>query len=417
MSEQLKIRLENVEDWLKRETFSITQPIQDEAKKVVNNVKSRLDGIREISEKMLENSEKEMLKGSPKTYRRARTVSKLTQKTLEILDNANIPDEISYENLQTLHGNLEKLISAIGQERVKWFPYIEPYFIFDRRRFDMALKRLVDSLGELRSFSSNKYAKIKDAEEALSLIGKIVGMLDELDELEKQKKQMELERKTLEKEIDEKKEKLSQIQDQGEVSELSEVNEEIEELEKQVKYNLRHLQKPFLKLQSLITTSKCSLPPDEANLLNEYLKNPFMAFVTEEEDYPLLKRILKGLEDAINQRKLKLKGSRLRKAQEQIKNILYHDALDSLCQNGKRALLRRQQLSTSTTISTFKKESEQIQRELEELGKRKNLVDSRWSLLDAEHGKTHEKIKVIKEELEEGVLELTGKAIDIILED
>ena len=414
MSEPVKIRLEELEEWLKQKTSFITQPIQDESRKVVNNVKSRLDGIREISEKMLESSEKEMLKSNPKTYRRAKAVSKLSQNTLEILDNTDIPDEISHENLQTLHGNLGKTISAIGQERMKWFHFIEPYFIFDRRRFDMALKRAADSVGELRSFSSSKYMKIKDVEEALSTTGKIVGMLNELDELERHKKQMELERKTLEKEIDEKEMKLSQMQDQGEVSELSKVNEETEELKKQVKHNLRHLQKPFLKLQSLITSSKHSLPPNEANKLDEYLKNPFMAFVDEEEKYPLLKRTLQGMEDAMNQGKLKLKGSRLRKAQEQMKNILYRDALDSLYQNCKIAFLRREQLLTSTTISTFKMESEQVQRDLEELKKRKSLADSRGALFNEEHTKTREKIETLKKELEESILELTGKTIDII---
>lgn len=416
MSEPFKIRLEELEEWLKQETFSITQPIKDEAIKLVNNVKSRLDGIKEISEKMLENSEKEMSKSNPKTYRRARVVYKLTQKTLEILDNTNVPDEISYENLQILHENLEKTISAIGQERGKWFPHIGPYFIFDRRRFDLALRRTVDLLRELSNFSSNEYMKIKDVEEALSIISKIVGMLDELDELEKRKERIELRRKNLEKRIDEKQKEISIFQDQREVSELSQVNEEIEELKGQVKRDLRHLQKPFLKFQSLILSSKYSLTTDEANKLNEYLKNPFMAFATEEEKYPLLKRILQRVEDAINQRKLKLKSSRLRKAQEQIKNIIQRDALDSLQQNCKAAFLRRQQLLTSQTISTFKKESEQIQRDLKELQKRKNLVDSRWALLDAEHKKTREKIENLKQEVKESISESTGKAIDIISE-
>ena len=416
MSEPFKIRLEELEEWLKKETLSITQPIKDEAIKLVNNVKGKLDGIREINEKMLENSEKEMLKSNPKTYRRAKVVSKLTQNVLEILDNSTIQDEISYEKLQMLHGNLEKMISAIGQERGKWFPYIGPYFIFDRRRFDIALKRTVDILGELRSFSSSEYVKVKDVEEALSMISKIVGLLDELDELEKRKRRIESRIKAHEKEIDETQKKISLIQDQSEVSELSQVNEEIKELKKQVKHRLRHLQKPFLKFQRLIRNSKYSLAPNEANKLDEYLRNPFMAFAAEEEKYPLLKRILQGMEDATNQRKLKLKGSRLRKAQEQMQNILHGDTLDSLHQNCKATFLRRKQLLTSKTISTFKKETEQIQKSLGELKKRKNLVDSRWALLDGEHRKTREKIETLKQELEEDVLEVTGKTIDIILE-
>jgi len=416
MSDPVKIRLEELEEWLKQETFSVTQPIKNEATKLVNDVKGRLDGIREISEKMLENGEKEMLKSNPKTYRRARVVSKLSQTTLEILDDTEIPDEISYENLQALHGNLGKTISAIGQERGKWFRYIEPYFIFDRRRFDFALKRAVDSLSELRSFSSSRYVKIKEVEEALSMVSKIVGMLNESGELEKHRKRTELRRKTLEKEIEEKQKEISLIQDQSEVSELSRVNEEIEELKRQVKHSLRHLQKPFLKFQSLVGSSEHSLLPNEASKLDEYLKSPFMAFATEEEKFPLLRRILQGLEDTINQRKLKLKSSRLRKAQEQIKNILHGDELDSLHQDCKTALLRRQSLLTSKTISTFEKESEQIKKDLEELKKRENLVDSRCAFLDEEHRKTQEKIEALKKELEESIRELTGKAINIILE-
>jgi len=415
MSKPFQIRLEELEEWLKQETFSITQPIKDEAIKLVNTVKSRLDGIREISEKMSENSEKEMLKSNPKTYRRAKVVSKLTQNVLEILDNSIIPDEISYENLQMLHGNLDKTISAIRQERGKWFPYIGPYFIFDRRRFDIALKRTVDMLGELHSFSSNEYMKVKNVEEALSIIDKIVDLLDELDELERRKKRIESRIKAHEKEIDETQKKISLIRDQSEVSELSQVNEEIKELKKQVRHRLRHLQKPFLKFQRLIRSSKYSLAPNEANKLDEYLKNPFLAFATEEEKYPLLKRILQGMEDAINQRKLKLKGSRLRKAQEQMQNILHRDTLDSLHQNCKATFSRRRQLLTSKTISTFKKETEQIQKSLQESKKRKNLVDSRWALLDTEQRKNLKKIETLKQELEEDVLELTAKAINIIL--
>ena len=416
MSEPFEIRLEELEEWLKQETLSITQPLEDEAKKLVANVEGKLDGIRDISEKMLGNSEKEMAKGSPKTYRRAKAVSKFTQKTLEILDSTNVPYEISYEDLELLYENLEKTISAIEQERAKWVRYIEPYFILDRRRFDIALKRSIDSLGELQSFFSDEYVKVKNVEEALSVIHRIVGTLHEINATEKRKKLTESRKKELEKEIEENQKEIAVFQDQSEVSELSKVNEEVKELKKQMKHNIRHLQKPFLKFQRLIRSSKYSLAPNEASKLDEYMKNPFTAFATEEEKYPLLKSILRGMEDAIDQRKLKLKGSRLRKAEKQIQRILHKGTLDSLHQNCKAKFLRRRQLLTSKTISTFKKETEQIQGHLEELRKRKKLVDSRWTLLDVDQRKNRKKIEIQKQELEENILELTTKAIDVILE-
>jgi len=55
---------------------------------------------------------------------------------------------------------------------------------------------------------------------------------------------------------------------------------------------------------------------DESEKLNEYLTKPFMAFVTEDEGCPVLKRILQKMEGAIAKGKIKLKSSRLRKAQK-----------------------------------------------------------------------------------------------------
>jgi len=415
MSEPFEIRLKELEEWLKQETLSITQPLKGEAKKLVTNVEGKLDGIRDISEKMLGNSEREMSKSSPKTYRRAKAVSKLTQKTLEILDSASIPDEISYEDLELLYEDLDKTISAIGQERAKWVRYIEPYFILDRRRFDVALKRTVDSLGELQSFFSNEYVKVKDVEEALSAINKIVGMLDELDGVEKRKKLIESRRRELEREIAEKQKEITVFQDQSEVSELSKVNEEIKDLKKQMKHNVRHLQKPFLKFQKLTRSSKYDLSSNEADKLTEYLKKPFVAFATEEEKYPLLKNILQRMEDAINEKKMKLKSSRLRKAQEQMENILHRGTLDSFHKNCKTTFLRKQYLLTSKTVSTYRKESEQIRVDLKTLKKRKSLVNSRLAILDNTYRKTREKIESSKRELEEDAQELTGKPINIIL--
>ena len=89
-----------------------------------------------------------------------------------------------------------------------------------------------------------------------------------------------------------------------------------------MKHTLRHLQKPFLKFQSLVQSPSYSLFLDATRKLGEYLSNPFEALATEEEGYPMLRRVLQKMDDAIAQGKLKLKKSRLRKAKDQIDNIL-----------------------------------------------------------------------------------------------
>lgn len=416
MSEALEIKLEDLKTWLEREATSIMQPLKSEGKKLTANLNSRLEDFDSVCESFLENSEKEMLKNSPKTYRRAKAAYKLLEKTLDIIDKISVPEEISFESVQRLCDDLDKAFTSVGQERWKWFRVVEPYFIFDRRKFDITLKRAADSHGELKNFLTHKYTKVKDAEATFSSVDKLKQTLDESKELDKSKEQMNLQSLSLEKEINEIQKKISLLQSKSEVSELVELNQEIEELAKKVKHSLHHLRKPLIKLQNLAQSSKIAIPLEEAKKLAEYLSKPFTAFATENDGYPLLKSILRKLNEVTNQGRLKLKSSRLRKAHERIEDALYKDNLISLQQTCKEAFSRRQQLLASEVIAIFQKEREQIQENLREIQKKKNFVDSRKTFLETEQKKTLEKIENQKSELEKQILKLSNTNVHVILE-
>jgi hypothetical protein len=413
MSKTLEIPLENLKEWLKQETNPIIEPLKAGGTNKLNNIRNKLDDLKENCEKLFDDSENEMLKSNPKTYRRAREAYRLARNILETIDTIIIPDEVSQQSLQTLCEDFKKMLSAIGRERAKRYPRISPYFIIDRRRLDIALKRTADSYEELRAFLSNEYTTVKTVEEAFSKTDKLLKSIDGLSRVEEQKKKIELKREALEKKIVESKQEIALIEERDEAGELDKINQKIKELEDKVKYNLRHLQKPFLKFQILARSLKYSLPLDEAEKLNEYLSDPFMAFITEDEGYPMLKRILEKMEDTIAKGKIKLKSSRLRKAKTQMNAILRNDALISLHRSCKEAFSQRQQLLTSEAVVTLKNRLAHFQNVLKELQKQKEFMDSRNAILNSEHKKIVEKIKNQKRELEKTIVELTNKNVQI----
>jgi len=415
MSEKVEIPLKDLGKWLEQEILSMVEPLKAEGKTLLDNLRGKLDDVQETCDKLLEDAEKEMMKGVRKTYRRARILAKLAKNFLEMIDKVTIPDQISSESLHVVCQDLEKILATMGRERWKWFPVISPYFIIDRRRFDVALKRAADSLKELRDFSSNKYAKAENVEKAFFIIDKLRQSSIELDEAKEYMRKTELRRGTLEKKIAENQQKITSIQSKSEVVDLVRIDEEIEELEKKVKHNLRYFQKPFIKFQTLAWGPSYPLPPDELKKLGEYLSNPFEAFATEPEGYPTLKRILQKMEDAIVKGKLKLKSSRLRKARDQIDSVLNKDSLALLHQNCKEVLFQRQQLLTSGIIAESRSELTQLQEDLKDLLKWKELLESRGSVLEDKIRKTLEKIEEQKKELEKAILELTGKNVQISL--
>lgn len=415
MAETLEIPLKELKTWLEEETSSTLEPIRAEGTNLLNNARTKLQELGDSSEKMLETSEKEMLKNSPKTYRRARTAYKLARDVLEALDELDITDNITHESLRILCDNLEKTLVAIDRERARRFRQISPYFIFDRRRFDSALKKTADSFKELQDFSLHGYARAKAMEDSIARIGKLSKSIDALDKVEKQKSQVNSRTKDVEKKISETERRIASIGSEDEVSELAQTRQEIEELEKSLTRNLRHLEKPFVKFQKLVQSPAYRLPLSETKKLSQYMQNPFEALATEEKGYPQLRTVIQGMIDAIAKGKLRLKKSRWRKAQEQIKEILDKNSLTALHESCSEAFSKRQRLLASEAVAVSRMRRTKLERNLDRLEKQKKLADSRLAVLERRYNAELEDIENQRKDLENAVFEITDKMIKVTL--
>ncbi|NIO38523.1 hypothetical protein GTO27_12625, partial [Candidatus Bathyarchaeota archaeon] len=211
MAETLEIPLKELKTWLEEETSSTLEPIRAEGTNLLNSAKSKLEELGDSTERMLEASEKEMVKNSPKTYRRARTAYKFARDVLETIDELDITDDITHESLRTFCDDLEKALVAIDRERARRFRQIVPYFIFDRRRFDIALKRATDSFKELQDFSLHGYGRAKAVEDSTVTIGKLFKSIDELEKFQSRKSQVQSRMKDVEKKIGETERRIASI--------------------------------------------------------------------------------------------------------------------------------------------------------------------------------------------------------------
>ena len=416
MSDTLEIPLNAIEEWLDKETTSLVEPLRADAKKLLEDTQSKLEDLLETCDKLLDDAEKEIAKGSRKTYRRAKFLHKLAGKFSDLIEEVTIPEEISGKSLNQTSEQIEKTLKTIGKERTKWFRAIAPYFIMSRRRFDVALKRADDSFRNLTDFLSEEYAKAESAESVSSRIEELRQSLTEIGESEKAKEARKQKKELIEKNIAKNQQKVQAIQTKGEVVELAQLNERIEELTDTVKHDLRHLQKPLLKFQTLVNSPGYSLFPEATKKLDEYLTNPFEALATEKEGYPLLRSILQKIDAALDNKKLKLKPSRLRKAKDQIDSILNKTALVSFHQNCSEALSKKNELSTSGTISESRDERARLQNRLKDLQKRKRLLEARDARFEKQHKEARMRVDKQKRALEKIVSDLSDKNVQILID-
>jgi len=416
MSETLEIPLKAVNEWLHKETTSIFEPIKIDAKKSLDEIQSKLEDLSEACNKLLDDAEKEMAKGSRKTYRRAKFLYKLADNFYKLINEVSIPEDISGEILNDTSEQIKKILGTIGQEKTKWFRAISPYFIMSRRRFDVALKRADDSFQNFTDFLSVDYAKAELAEGVSSKVEEIRYSLTKLTEAEMGNESRKQKKQLVENKIIENQQKLQATQSKGEVVELAQLNERIKELTESVKHQLRHIQKPFLKFQTLVNSPGYSLFPEAVSKLDEYLANPFDALATEKVGYPLLKSILQKIDTALDNKKMKLKPSRLRKAKDQISSILNKTALVSLHKDCSEALNKKRALVTLDIIRMSRDERASLHDRLKDLQQRRRLLDAKDYRFNKEHKEALKRVDKQKKALEKIVSELSNKRVQILLD-
>ncbi len=411
----VEIRLLEVKQWLSKDIEHTIEPLQEKARNLLKEIKERVSDAIDSSQKIQQNSQSEMDKGNPKTYRFARNANKFAENLINTFNALKLSDSTEYESFRVFSDELEKTCANADQLRRNAYPYISPYFIFDRRRLDVFIKRLYDISKELRSFMTSKYAVIKTADEANSHVDKLAQTLGDIKQNEERLNQTQEKMLFIEKRITETKEKLFQIRSRNEFSELAKLDQRTKELRAEVKHRLRHLQKPFYKLQSLSRSGEVAVPPDEIRKLEEYLQDPLVALAAEDNGYSTLRSILTKLDSTIAQGKLKLKTQRLRKAEDQINAVIGKNSLDQLQKNGQETLAQRKQLLSSETTRTLQSELLQLQGQLETLQKDYELITARNKALKNDQMKLTERTEHLRKELEEKVLELTQKNVHVAL--
>jgi len=270
------------------------------------------------------------------------------------------------------------------------------------------------TLAELNDFVTKEYIKTKTIEETFHLIDELSKLENHLSQINVQLENLKMERTPLEKEIAELEQNTHTLESEGPIDKLKLVDAEIDSLSNEIKHSLRHLQKPFIKIQALsIQGGGSGLTPDQLNKLGQYLEKPFEALSSEKEGYPILKEILEKLSRLLAEDKLKLKADKARKAEQTTIDILKHDSLASLQIRCREMATRKQQILDSTKLEEIKRNLSAFQNQIEQLKARKASVESHETFRENERAAMKEKLSNQKHTIEKNVLSFLGKKVQI----
>jgi hypothetical protein len=414
LSEIQRIPSSGIKRWLEKKEGSTFTPIHTKAEKLRDEMKKELDGLLQSSKMLYENSGKEIEKRNMKTYRRARALNKLARLFTERIQAVNSPEQVTYD---TMHGFTQKTQDAILATDLdirNWFPRISPFFIIDRRRFQLSFERAKEELKEVNGFMTKEYVKTKTLEETFLFADKLQNLEQHQKNLTSQKTRIGTEEESINNIITELQRRISDLKCKGDISKLSQTSAEIDALNIEVKRSMQHLQKPFLKLQSLsLHGGGSGLTHEEVEKLGEYLTDPFESLAKEAPGHPLLKAIILKLQKALEEHKLKLKPEKVRKAEQTIDSILNKLSIVDLHQKCKDARTRKKQLQESGEVAETEKELSKLGEQVEEQERKRRVLESERVTIDQNLRKTLEDIERYKNEMEKNILSLTNERVII----
>jgi hypothetical protein len=415
LSQTVKFSSEQIKTWLETETSSILPPVQKQAQKLLNEMSQSLQSLSETSKMLLDNSAKEIEKRNMRIYNRARALNKLARLFIDRIRKVTIPEHVSYDSLNNLSQETQKVFNVIEIDIRNWFPRISPFFILDRRKFLTVYEKSKLTLSTLTDFLTKDYIKTKTLEETFHLITELQTLEGQSQDLESQKESLKKERLLLENEMAELEKKATEVKDKGTINHLRLVEAEAENLNAELKHALRHLQKPFVKMQALaIGGGGAYLTPDELKSLGGYMEKPFEAFVAEEPQYPILKEILQKLTRLMDEDKLKLKSDKAKKAEQALADILKRDSLANIQKRSIEVATRKRQISASPEMEESKRKLASLNEQLEKLSIRRAGLEANEAVKENMNSEILERIHHRKKTIETNIQEFLDKKVQIL---
>ncbi len=412
---ETRLSSNEIEEWLIEQTRSTLTPAQEKAKQFRDEMNTAIQSEIEISKMLLDNSTKEIERRNMRVYNRARALSKLAHLFLERLKKLTLPEQVAYENLNKFYQDTKKVFFVADIDVKNWFPRVSPFFIMDRRKFLTVHEKAKLTLASFGEFLTKEYVKTKTFEETFALIKELQTQERQKEEIESQLANMKEERIPLGQKITELEGQISELRSKGPIEQLINIETEAEAVNSELRHLLRHLQKPFLKIQALAYQGGGSgLTQNELKSLDEYLEKPLEALAKEEGGYPKLKETLSKVHRLIKEDKLKLKPDKARKAEQSIEEILRDDFLEEIHRESRNIVKQKEELLASGKMNAVLQDLTLFEEEMKQVQARKTSAETHEAVIERALAEAQTKTQNSKLAIENNVYNSLGKKIQVL---
>ncbi|MCK5389546.1 MAG: hypothetical protein KAJ36_03605, partial [Candidatus Thorarchaeota archaeon] len=275
-----KLNVEQLQKWYRKQLQKKSSDFLKLAERSYKVVERALQDIEELS-KAFEDDEIEDLDG---------IASRFALKVKEIVKDFYVDKEITYENTESMQGEIQRFIQELWGAGARWIRKLDKRHKTTIKAFDVAMKELSKEMKKIGKLLYD-YSWVKDLE-------RIGGRIDTLHDLtfsneifEEQIQTVLMKISSAEKEYNETESAYDKFKETSNVAELLSLDEQAEHVSALLKMKMNPLKKQVKKLLQRDTGVR--IGPAGQKALIEYFEDPYTAIAAESNGYPGL---IEGLE-------------------------------------------------------------------------------------------------------------------------
>ncbi len=341
----MKIRLEQLDDWLERELEIGLRPTKTKATKLADDARKSLGEARDFFEDLAKKADGNVAtKKDPISYRAARVVSRASREAASSLERIQIPQQVDWDSYKVLRDNLTSTARSLRDSKNNTQREIHGLYLLDMISFSGLLERIAKVGEKISQFLDGDGENLQRAKTLTGIVATVHQTRLELDEKQKEAQELERTREELGSSVKELSTHMDKISSNDTLKQVLEIEKELRRESREFRTDtLTHLQRPLRKLRDLSQRGEITLRSEEREALGEYIQFPYRSFLSRNSG-PYLTPILTNLKSALTSGKMGLSHRKTARVVIQLDQLTNTEHLSEKQSTGRSLLAQRQRL-------------------------------------------------------------------------
>jgi len=405
------VSIEELPNWIDKLVEERVGPERQKAEMFLNRIKSTLEEIRNIANRLLEENVRQEIGDVSEPVLTA--ANKLGSRILNLAETVRTPEQITYDALVNYVQNLKRFQAQTISSGAIWIRKLDRQFKKRIGELELRMRNLQSLTKILEDHVNGKYRQVKGFESLMKDVQTLKSISEEADSLENKLRAIEVERQELAGLQNDLTEKIEATKKSEESQRVSKLEDKIEGIRRSIANLFDPLQKPIEKLLKLAEPKKQIVNLPTLNTLSRYLADPVKTLCDEQDRLSDLQTALSELRVILKQNRLDLKPTRNRNAIKSIIEMCDNNVLEPLRRDYLASKQEMNQLLSSPVLAELAAQRQDLERGMKDVERSMGKLSLDFSNAKNRRDEMVKRMGRVKSQVEETFKRLAGETIDI----